>query len=762
MAKKKKKNSTTNTSSKAKESHSPRAHQTVVVQDEILELQLKQSEGKPSSTATPSLKHASPILSLDESDATRIGAQRNDEVIVLFKTKDDKNMHNEEIRGALICTLDVFSAQSQSPDKTSKRRSPIARGTCSIRPQHVVDAIINRHETDVATMALTPSTPSIQTPTPTKSTSGFSFAVGGGGDLLTTPTQLSTPKTPNKNKSSSKKPPRASLMQVWIIPVTSPLGSDMASIICQKANNIVTEISDEGSVLSNPTRLFSCQKILQTLFLAQVSGRHVHDSDDISISFQGKPLKLKIQKIDSNMTADQRSKLLLEFEMETLEIQDDFPEEDQQPDMETRLWKLLRTSLDNSDLAQSLVLSKISMDTKVTFSFKRDGDDAAPASPSPQSDTPSPSSSLVAGLSSTIEQLRWRVLIPLLKPYLFSKGSLKPPRGALLYGPSGVGKSCLAKQLAHDLSQEYPTAIRVEFVNCASLQSYSSQVGEAERRLCSIFAKASMPLRDTSGGGEQTGDKFAGTLLIFDDIHLIARKRSGYHPGLDRLTATLLGLLDGIGSTTGKGRDNVQGAISKNIVILAITSDPSVLDPALRRPGRIDYEVEVPAPDNAETRAEIIEFHLNKLGNNRYYDMPQFTKEQLHALGELAKGFTGADCMLAVKEASRRAILRRQEAEESGSVGRQQGACEQLSIVDLKAAIRATKPSAIKSITVEIPKVLWSSIGGMDYVKKELREAIELPLTHAHVFEKLRIPPPKGILLYGPPGTQLVYCYLGF
>jgi SpoVK/Ycf46/Vps4 family AAA+-type ATPase len=206
--------------------------------------------------------------------------------------------------------------------------------------------------------------------------------------------------------------------------------------------------------------------------------------------------------------------------------------------------------------------------------------------------------------------------------------------------------------------------------------------------------------------------------------------RGGYNPGTDRLAATLLSLMDGLDS-------------SERVYTLAITGQPSVLDPALRRPGRLDTEIEVPLPDDAPTRAKILRFHVQDLSAALDAD-----DEQWLELAKLAKGFTGADCMLAVKEALRIAILAGGRNDSAGSTSLPLS----LNIDNLKAGIRSTKPSAIKSITVEIPQVLWSSIGGMESVKKELMEAIELPLTHGSLLEQLRVPPPQGILFYGPPG----------
>lgn len=734
----------------------------------FLSLKLKRTTAVNSKSAGgSSVKNELPTLLVAEQDAGKIGARRNDDVLVFVKNQDKP----ESLAGVLICRVDVVASPSvRSPSSATKRQTPLPFGTCQVHPSHHVEGLfpsapknVSNNDTDTNSVVSDNATQGsssvvLQTPSPSKpqqtpSKSGFSFAVGGGGDSLisplpATPSSYSTPKVkqkPQGNRTNSS---------IWITPISSPVGQDAQSILCQDASDIHITIPEDASTALTPSRLSSYKCILEQLFLANCSGRYVHSTDAITISFQGKPLALEMHVVESEGADAARKQQLLELEMETLEIQDDYPDgEDDEGDIESQLWKLLRKQLEapTSEATQKLLLHKITRETRLTFSCQDgnvcDDKSSSYTTESVKESDSSPVSKLVAGLTPTLTRLRSLLLAPLLKPELFSGGSLKAPRGVLLHGSPGVGKSSLANQLALDLAREYPVRFRVEPVNCATLQSYSSQVGEAEKILCSIFERAALPASATTN----TDKAAVGTLLIFDDIQLICKKRSGYNAGSDRLAATLLGLLDGIGSSSSSAGEQAaaKGAISNSIVILAITSDPSVLDPALRRPGRLDFELEVPAPDDPATRAAIIDFHLKDLGND--YNIPQFSDKDLLSLGKLAKGFNGADCMLSVKEALRIAIFKQQLEGEAITVKTGQ---HELTLTELKTAIRATKPSAIKSVTVEIPTVLWSSIGGMESVKRELREAIELPMTHAHFFDQLGIPPPRGILLYGPPGKR--------
>ena len=493
--------------------------------------------------------------------------------------------------------------------------------------------------------------------------------------------------------------------------------------------NELNEVVSKDPTLSSHT-LPTSVRVLERLIHAHIDGSYVQLGQVLRISFAGKPCHFRIldllQWSDSKILATTSEA----FDSLGYQLEDDFSS------LTLRDYeKFFGGGLDSKD-SQSLVASLlncgvqlhyIGRSTQISIISEGRSSEKAVVVPSDSIESsivhPISSKMYVAGLSSTLQEVRSLLLAPLTQPEFFTKRGMKAPRGALLHGPSGSGKTSLAKQMSNEISRENEKwNCDVRYMHCASLQSKSTIVGEAETILTRLFH----PVEQKS------------ILIILDDVHLICARRGSGSTGTDRLAATLLALMDGIQSTC----DSVNGAKSSQPVlfILAITTNPSSLDPALRRPGRLDNEVEVPLPEDVCTRGDILQFHIKQFGvqvADNLIDQSSWSE-----VAKLAKGFNGADCMLAAKEAVRLAFT---ELPDSDFVVRQD---------HLKAAIRSIKPSAIKSIVVEIPEVLWSSIGGMDSVKRELREAIELPLTHGEYFQQLRIPPPRGILLYGPPGCS--------
>ena len=603
-----------------------------------------------------------PQLWLTEDDAKRIDILQNEEVLLLVHV--DGNISNAAICHANITVNKETISKMGSP--STPKSSRISSGSCQVTPATLAEKLCagNLMEFPDVQELIAPVLPLTSTPS-----KGFSFARGGGGDALTSPSSLS------KGNLSPRSPLRQTSKMVWVIPLHATFGKRLEQMVCQRAACLNLTVEEDL-----PTQSF---KIVQQLVLANYNGRVLTDHENLNISYRGKQLLLQATHI-----VGAPANTNLKIPMETLCLTDS-----------VSTTSIIIKALQQAMLKRNLYFFRVDQETDVIISRHDD--------PAPTRKTQT-TQKFVAGLSCTIEQVKELLLPPLMNPCIY--GTLKPPRGALLHGPSGVGKSALANELASMFTCDYK--IKVERVHCASLQSHTSIVGEAERRLTKLF--------------QQSQD----TLLIMDDIHLICPKRGGSNPGVDRLAATLLSLLDGI---------KKEGTAT--IVVLAITSNPSLLDPALRRPGRLDAEIEVPIPDEV-TRKEILIFLLANMDAD--IQGPYLSVEDLISMSRLAKGFNGADCVLAIKEAVRKAA---NETPKDTKV-------IQLSIDHLKTSIRLTKPSTISSATVEIPQMHWTSIGGMELVKEKLREAIELPLTHSHLFEALHIPPPRGVLLYGPPGCS--------
>lgn len=636
---------------------------------------------KSSSSPNKSLKYT-PLIILTEHDADRLDVLGGDEVVLFSTTGDGMYLRVESAAVAAVRTASNGPSTPGSLDVG--QRSKLSPGHCHVFPVSLANTLSESGEASTAPIPETPATPipkpSPVAATPSPSKSKFSFAKGGGGDALISPSATPPPRSPVKSSFSPSR-------QLWVIPLNSSLGTTVAQLLCREATCLRLEDSSNRLVQSEP--------LVQRLALAHMAGAHVGLDTSLTVSFQGQPIECTVQHVEEKSGGKDENVLA---NLSRLSLEDSSTDE-------AMLLKALR-SMDESE-TRTLLLYKVTYQTQIVF-----GQEEA----SSRTDLEGVKRPLVAGLDAAIKQVQAMLSTPLHQPHLF-RGSLRPPRGVLLHGPGGVGKSSMALQIVQNLE----STVNVEHVNCTSLQSETAIVGQAEQRLSQLFQSAERP-REGKGG----------TLLILDDVHLICPKRKGTDPGADRLSSTLLALLDGIGGSSAKA----------TVVVLAITTNPSLLDPALRRPGRLDAEVEVPLPDEPATRAEILRFQLDSLGGRA-----TVTEDKWLSLARLAKGFTGADCKLAVKEALRNAVLQCESFISASDT-------IEVSIDNLEKAIRRTKPSAIKSVTVEIPEVHWSSIGGMEQVKRELREAIELPLTHGHIFQQLRIRPPRGVLLYGPPGCS--------
>ena len=511
---------------------------------------------------------------------------------------------------------------------------------------------------------------SISTPTTTSSKSTpskpFSFRTAS-------PSTPSTPTSPSKQKSA---------LPAKIVPLDSTLGYQLSLRMCVVAKKVALDVDESGGV-----DLRGNTEMLKKLFLAFHKNSFVTAGQSVHMSFRGKFVSLKIKALEE----DRMEKVI--GDMERLDI-----------DAEQALTSEGVALLERIDSNSLSKLYRIRVTTIISIGDEDNASDS----------TSKRDPRRVVCVDNVEREAVETLMAPLHLKENFEKSNVKKPRGVLLHGPSGTGKTELAMQIMENLKEIFET----EFVHCSSILSKAGVVGEAERALLRLFKRRRQPGK-------------VAKLVVFDDIHLICSKRGGPDTSADHLTATLLALLDG----TQSGRDPLG-----EFVVLATAPNVSDLDPAMRRPGRLDTEIEVPLPDEVRFRADILQFHLEKMG----LCLEQTAQDEWQTLGRLAKGFNGADCMLAVKEAVRTSIMRQCTSTPVLVV----------SVEDMKKGIRSTKPSVIKAITVEVPKVFWTSIGGMESVKRELREAIELPETHASLYRKLKLRPPRGILLYGPPGCS--------
>ena len=340
----------------------------------------------------------------------------------------------------------------------------------------------------------------------------------------------------------------------------------------------------------------------------------------------------------------------------------------------------------------------------------------------------------LGGLDAQIHAIRALVELPLTRPELFDQYGLQPPRGVLLYGPPGTGKTSLARTVAASLQAHVLT------INGPELSSRYH--GETEAKLRAVFERAAC---------------FERCIVIIDEIDALAPRRDssasvqgeGAGEVERRVVATLLTLLDGVSGDSAAGR----------IVVIAATNRPNALDPALRRPGRLDREIEVGVPD-ASAREAILRVLLRRVPH-------ALSDADLVAVAGRTHGYVGADLTSLVREAGLLAIGRRVHAPLDASVANLslgEAVAERVSVADFSAALAVVRPSAMREVFVETPRVSWADIADSTEVqldgtrapsvKQQIQECVEWPLRHAATFRRLGVDVPRGALLYGPPGCS--------
>src|SRR5215211_3485557 len=317
----------------------------------------------------------------------------------------------------------------------------------------------------------------------------------------------------------------------------------------------------------------------------------------------------------------------------------------------------------------------------------------------------------IGGLKNEVQKVREMIELPLRHPELFDKIGIEAPKGVLLHGPPGTGKTLLAKAVANETN--------ANFYSIGGPEIMSKFYGESEEKLREIFNQA---------------QENAPSIIFIDEIDSIAPKREEVSGDVEkRIVSQLLTLMDGL-----KARGKV--------VVIAATNRPNAIDPALRRPGRFDREIEIGIPDE-EGRYDILQIHTRGMPLEQDIDLKSYAK--------VTHGFVGADLEMVAKEAAMRSLRRIIPEINLKETKIPANVLNKIKITnqDFDDALKDVHPSAMREVLVQKPNIEWKDIGGLNNVKEELKEAIEWPLKHADLFSKADIKPPKGMLLYGPPGT---------
>ena len=317
----------------------------------------------------------------------------------------------------------------------------------------------------------------------------------------------------------------------------------------------------------------------------------------------------------------------------------------------------------------------------------------------------------IGGLGHAIHRVREMIELPLRYPEVFAHLGIEPPKGVLLHGPPGCGKTLLARAVASETEAQFLSVSGPEIIN--------RLYGESEAKLRQVFEQAR---------------KNAPSIVFLDEIDSIASKREHATGEVEkRVVAQLLALMDGLEA---RGQ----------IIVIGATNLPNALDPALRRPGRFDREIVIGIPD-VVGRREVLEIHMR--------GMPLASSVDIDHLAAITHGFTGADLAALCREAAMASLRRLLPGMELDRLSLTHERLLDIEVVmdDFVAALCEVEPSALREVLVEVPEVDWDDVGGLDAVKAELREIVEWPVQHPDLFRRARVQPPKGVLLHGPPGT---------
>ncbi len=317
----------------------------------------------------------------------------------------------------------------------------------------------------------------------------------------------------------------------------------------------------------------------------------------------------------------------------------------------------------------------------------------------------------IGGLKDELQRVRETIELPMRHPEIFRKLGIEPPKGVLLYGPPGTGKTLIAKAVASESG--------AHFISIAGPEVISKYYGESEQRLREVFEEAR---------------QHAPAIIFIDELDSIAPRREEVTGEVERrVVAQLLTMMDGLEE---RGQ----------VVVIGATNRLDAIDPALRRGGRFDREIEIGVPSE-DDRVQVLQIHTR--------GMPLAEDVDIAAIAKQTHGFVGADLAALAREAAIKALRRYLPEIDLDATEIPPAILEKMCVQqnDFRDALRDVGPSAMREVLLEVPHTTWDDIGGLEDAKQEIREAVEYPLTQRERFEDLGIEPPKGVLLYGPPGT---------